>query len=535
MYWADELATRVSGSQVVNDSKTPSGTIHVGSLRGPVTLDVIVRALRDRGLETTLLYGIDDLDPMDTQSLLSGDAVERSLGVPLAHVPDPAADGHASYARHFAGLFIDTFDRLGIHPDRYYWMSEVYTDGGMDRYIRTALDRAQVIRDIYRKVSQVERPPGWLPVHVVCPTCGRIGTTLASDWDGETVAFSCLPDLVEWARGCGTTGRQAPFGGAGKLPFNVDWAARWSLLGVTIEPCGKDLATAGGSRDRADAIARQVFEREPPIRVDYEFLNIRGQKMSTSRGRGAAAHEMAEVLPTEQLRLLFLRSRPNQAIEFDPHGTDAIPRLFDEFDRLAAAVAGRPFRGELPPDYERLFSMSLPGDADVAAEAVAYRPPFAHLAFLLQVPGVDVTAKVEAEKGQALSHRERAILDERVEAARAWLDAYAPERTRVAVQDELPSTTAELDAQQRGFLSALADRLAGDGSDQPWTGDTLQAAVFDIAHERNLPPARAFAALYSAFLGRENGPRAGWLLASLSPEFVRERLRAATDPGRVRP
>jgi len=30
VYWADELATRVSGPQVVNDSKTPSGTIHVG-------------------------------------------------------------------------------------------------------------------------------------------------------------------------------------------------------------------------------------------------------------------------------------------------------------------------------------------------------------------------------------------------------------------------------------------------------------------------------------------------------------------------
>ena len=30
MYWADELASRVSGPQVVNDSKTPSGTVHVG-------------------------------------------------------------------------------------------------------------------------------------------------------------------------------------------------------------------------------------------------------------------------------------------------------------------------------------------------------------------------------------------------------------------------------------------------------------------------------------------------------------------------
>jgi hypothetical protein len=48
MYWADELAERVSGPQVVNDSKTPSGTVHVGSLRGPVVHDVIARALRAR-------------------------------------------------------------------------------------------------------------------------------------------------------------------------------------------------------------------------------------------------------------------------------------------------------------------------------------------------------------------------------------------------------------------------------------------------------------------------------------------------------
>ena len=59
MDWADELAASLKGPQVVNDSKTPSGTVHVGSLRGPVILDVISRALRHAGLETQLLYGID--------------------------------------------------------------------------------------------------------------------------------------------------------------------------------------------------------------------------------------------------------------------------------------------------------------------------------------------------------------------------------------------------------------------------------------------------------------------------------------------
>ena len=46
---------------------------------------------------------------MDAQALLTPDAVEREMGRPLAHVPDPVGDCHASYARHFAGLFIDTF------------------------------------------------------------------------------------------------------------------------------------------------------------------------------------------------------------------------------------------------------------------------------------------------------------------------------------------------------------------------------------------------------------------------------------------
>ena len=129
MEWADELAARVSGPQVINDSKTPSGTVHVGSLRGPVILDVITRALRAAGHDTTLLYGVDDLDAMDAQALLTPDAVERYMGVPLAHIPDQVGDGHASYARHHAQTFIDLFAELGVHPDRYYWMSDIYPTG----------------------------------------------------------------------------------------------------------------------------------------------------------------------------------------------------------------------------------------------------------------------------------------------------------------------------------------------------------------------------------------------------------------------
>ena len=527
--WADELAARVSGPQVVNDSKTPSGTVHVGSLRGPVILDVICRALRAAGHSTTFLYGVDDLDPMDAQALLTPDAVERSMGVPLARIPDQAADGHASYARHHAQTFIDTFAHLGIHPDRYYWMSDHYAAGDMDPYIRRALDRASTVREIYRRIANVNHPEAWHPLGVICESCGRIGTTIVTGWDGERVHYECRADLVAWATGCGHSGWVSPFGGRAKLPWNLEWAAQWSLFGVTIEPCGKDLATAGGSRDRADAISREVYEREPPIRVDYEFLNVGGRKMSTSKGHGTPAHQIVEVVPAEQLRLLFLRPRPNHAIEFDPDGSDAIPRLFDEFDRLAAAVAGKPVRGELPPGYRSIFRYSLLDPAaDVDAEAARFRPAFSHLALLAQIPGVDVEGQVAAEKGEPLDSAEEAILAERLAAARGWLETYAPPSARMEVRREsVPAEVAELTAEQRAFLAHLAEEVPGSGGAGA-AGEAWQAAIFAAATAGGLSAGDAFRALYLAFLGRPSGPRAGWLLASLDPDFVVGRLRAAS-------
>jgi len=536
VFWADEIAARAaetSGAgrpQVVNDSKTPSGTVHVGSLRGPVIHDEIYRSMRRAEIPARFLYGVDDLDPMDAQALLTPDAVDRYMGVPLAHVPAPPGSPAASYARHFVGgLFLGTFEPLGIRPEL-YWMSEVYGSGAMDPLIRGALDNAETVRTIYREVSKVEKEPGWLPLSVICENCGRVGTTIATNWNGETVAYECRADLVTWATGCGFSGRVAPFGGRAKLPFNVDWAAKWSLFGITLEGCGKDLATAGGSRDRSDAIARQVYRREPPINVQYEFINVGGKRMSTSRGTGVPAHEIAAVIPPDEMRLLFVRHRPNVSFEFDPIHTDAIPRHMDEFDRLAAATAGRPVRGELPADADRIFAACLADpEADPAAEAEAYRPAFGHLALLAQLPGIDVVERVTAEKGSALSERELVIVDERTRAARAWLETYAPPDARVEVQrDGLPSAVADLAADQRAYCAALADGLAALSATE-WVGEGVQSVIFATAKERAIAAGSAFAALYAAFLGRTSGPRAGWLLASLDRPFVLERLRAAGD------
>ena len=58
MFWADAVASDLRGPLVVNDSKTPSGTVHVGSLRGVVLHDAIHRAILDAGQPSRFLYGV---------------------------------------------------------------------------------------------------------------------------------------------------------------------------------------------------------------------------------------------------------------------------------------------------------------------------------------------------------------------------------------------------------------------------------------------------------------------------------------------
>jgi lysyl-tRNA synthetase class 1 len=190
-------------------------------------------------------------------------------------------------------------------------------------------------------------------------------------------------------------------------------------------------------------------------------------------------------------------------------------------------------KGELSPGSEATFRYSLlDPDADGAVEAAAFRPAFGHLAMLIQIPGVDVVDRVEAEKGSALTDHERALLDQRAGAARAWLETYAPEAARLTVQHEaVPQVAADLDGDQRAFLAHLVEAAERD---EPASGDAWQALIFAVAAEDGVPGRRAFEAIYRAFLGRINGPRAGWLLASLDPVFVRERAREAsgwTEPG----
>jgi len=95
----DVLRMRPTTQHVINDAKSPSGPIHVGSLRGVILHDCVARGLQAKNHSVTFLFGFDDYDPLDSRPAAVPVEFDRYLGMPLSDVPSPDGGG-GSYARH---------------------------------------------------------------------------------------------------------------------------------------------------------------------------------------------------------------------------------------------------------------------------------------------------------------------------------------------------------------------------------------------------------------------------------------------------
>ena len=519
-YWADQIiADHPIEAFVFNDSKTYSGSAHVGSLRGPVIHDLLYRSALDVGRRARFNYGNDDMDALDSiPPGLSAKQYKPWLGFPLCEVPAP--DGSKrSYARFYYDEFMAAQHKLGVEPQPYH-MSDLYRSGRMNAVIRTLLEAAAELRAIYFEVSQSARGDEWIPFSPICERCGRIAMTHVYRFDGERVHYRCEPAAMAYARGCGHEGAAFPWDGRGKLPWKLEWAARWQVLGVNFEGAGSDHSIAGGARDVAEAIARRVFGVEPPANLPYEFLLLKGGKMSSSKGIGLSAREATEALPAQLLRWLLVRTRPRTAINFNL-GENAVPRLFDDYD-----VAAERYRDGTGEAWQRrLFELAqVRHGAEVKA---LYRPRFAHMVTISQVPGIDLLKYFTQHKGAPLLPAERCELQQRSDYARDWLARFAPARVRFEVQAALPTQALDkLDDRQRSFLSAL---LTWYEAAQTPNGKAVHDEIMQLALYGQGSAGYAFRALYQIFLGRSSGPRAGDLLAALDRDFVIARLREAVN------
>ena len=517
MYWADSIAKEIKKRKLplewVDDMKTPSGHIHVGALRGVIIHNLIFRALKDVGVKTTYSYVINDHDPMDTLPVyLPKKNFYPHMGKPFFMIPSPVK-GFSSFAHYFAQEFIEIFNTLGAKP-LIIWSSELYKSGKMDPVIKEVLDQSPKILKIYQEIAGYpKKRKGWLPFQVICPKCGKIGTTEAFDWDGQTVAFECLPNLVSWAKGCGYKGKISPFGSNGKLLWKVDWPAHWKVIGVTIEAAGKDHFSAGGSRDMAVAFCQKIFKIKPPLGFGYEFFLIRGKKMSSSKGLGFTASEVAKVIPPELLRFLMTRTHYKRIIDFDPRG-DTISNLFDEYDRCAKEF----WQYGRKSDLGRIFELSQVGQP---LKTPIFLPRFRSVATYIQMPSIDIEAQFEQEKGNKLNAEEEKILKQRIKYAKIWLDGYAPKEIIYQISKKVPKATKKLSLEQKKYLGKVLQLIKAKN----WQPKDLEFELYEQAKKQKISSPKAFESIYCAFIDKTFGPKAAWLLLAQDKDFVIKRLK----------
>lgn len=526
MFWADKIAKEIieSGKYKpywVDDMKTPSGRIHVGSLRGVLIHELVWRAVKHVGKDVAFTYVFDDHDPMDElPHYLDEKKWSQYLGQPLFTVPAP--DGQAeNYAKYFADEFIGVFNKLGCQP-KILWASDLYKTGQMNGGIKLCLDGADTIRGIYEDMYKKELPKDWYPFQVVCPHCSKESTTKVNDWNGEKVKFTCKVDAVVWTKGCGYTGEASPFSGngkfAGKLSWKIEWPVKWKVIGVTVEGAGKDHMSAGGSHDIAKLVCEKVLKSTVPYPIAYEFFLIGGKKMSSSKGLGTSAKEISDIIPPYMGRFLFTRIDYREAIDFEPVGTMVIPDLFDEYDRCWQA-----YNTGSDENLSRIFEYSQI-DKVPSKNSKFFIPRFRDIANYIQHPTVNLANKFAEIKRSSLTIEELEILKDRENYARIWVERYAPSEYRLHMSEKLPDEMSGLTQAQRKYLSRIVDLLKND-----MTAEDLQLALYNLAKEMKLPTKDAFAAIYTAFLGKTHGPKAAWFLLQYPKDKVVRRLKEASS------
>ncbi len=523
MFWADRIAREIQESRagkadkplLIRDEKTLSGRVHIGSMRGVAIHGIIAEVLSEYGIQNEYRYELNDFDPFDSvPGYLDAQAYAEHLGKPLYAVPSPDP-AYPNYAEYFGAEFASVHAKGGFTPTYYRAYADLYKAGKMDALIKVALERAPDIRRILKEVSGSVKDDSWLPVSVVCEQCGKMMTTRVYDFDGETVAYACdkNPDEV---KACGHSGRIAPYGGTAKLFWKVDWAAKWVALGVDVEGGGKDHSTKGGSRDVSNHIAREVYGYEPPYNIPYEFFLVGGKKMSSSKGRGTSARDIAELFPPSVFRLALIGKDIKEQINFEPEG-ESVPRWYDWYDELAEYV-----RSGGDTDYTRLFTLTQTPEnqGDVP---LPWMLRFSQVAFIVQMPHLNLEEEAARVKGSALNDEEKEALAERAGYAKFWLSTYAPEQYRYELQQELPAYALS-DTQKHAMVSLLSFMREGEKN-----GEDMHAKLHELKDEVSIAPKELFTAIYRLFLNRDSGPKAGWFLSVLPRDFVIERLEEAVN------
>ncbi len=514
MHWAEVFADdllKKGKNHVLATGITPSGPIHIGNMREILTTDAIYRCLVEKGANVDLIYVADDFDPLRKVYPFLPKNYEEYVGMPISDIPCPCGN-HKSYADHFLFEFLDSLEEIGVKP-RVFRANEMYKNGDYNESIQTALENTDKIRKIIESISGRQLPKNWIPFNIRCEKCKNMTNAEPVLYEYPKIEYKCK---------CGYEGEvDIRKGGIGKLPWRVDWPARWKMLGVTFEPCGKDLATVGGARDTGAKIVEEIFNYPHPALLVYEFIMLKGKgAMHSSKGTALSAEQMLKMTPPEVLRFIIMNNQPGRHIVFDS-GLGLLS-LVDEYDRIERAYFGIEEETKGMKDLKKTYELSQPHQIP---KDMPYQIPYRHLVTLLQIgKNWNDLKEILLRTNQIpkdLKNQDEINLKQRSEHALYWLQNFAPEMVKFEVKSTIPKIN--IVEKEIVFLKEMYENI----QNIEWNAEDIHNLIYEISENKKIPVKMAFKTIYKIILGQEKGPRAGYFLSNLDKEFVKKRLSEA--------
>ena len=516
MHWADYTAQRLmerGGKQVSASGITPSGEFHIGHLREILSAEMIHRACIDAGLDSKYIFIVDSMDPLRRVYDFLSPEYEEYIGQPLAYIPAPDSEGRprgaGTYAEHFLGPFLEALGEIGVRPE-VVMNHETYESGEFAEYIDLAISKKEEIRAIIQEISGRELAGDWFPYNPM----GSDGSM-----DGVTVTSYEKP-FVHWTDSNGKEGKSDIRKAEGKMPWRIDWAARWAIHGITCEPAGKDHGSAGGSYDTGIPICK-LLGGDPPDKIVYEWIQLKGMgPMSSSTGLTIGPMEALSLVPPEILRFVIARSKINRHIEFDTGG--ALFRTADEYERLVS----RPSQEEEGMTKRQLVAAQTQQGAIRLSQVESGSDPlesvggvsFRHLSMLAQIKSSDEDVWESLNRSGHIQGEPGESLMVRLSRMRTWIDGpHFPEDAKIEIKIELGDETRErLDSESKQFLSALSPLL----SECEWADEQINEAIASACESSGIERRKGYSTIYWALIGRSHGPKASSLLFELDRNSV---------------
>ncbi|MHB9144982.1 MAG: lysine--tRNA ligase [Symbiobacteriia bacterium] len=495
--WPQEEARRVAerwpdrDTYILETGFGPSGHPHLGTVGEVVRTYYVAMALHQMGKRTELVVFSDDMDGLrKIPKNVSAPWLEEHLGKPVSRIPDPYGCCE-SYSAHMNQELNGMLAKTGIEY-RFVSSTDMYSGGAFDPVIKLMFRQGREILDLMLPTLRQENRAGWFFWQPVCEHCGRVNTTVVTDWDpaAARVKYACTGEF-RGVKGCGYTGEQDALGGRGKLGWKVDWAARWYHFPVSFEMFGKDLID---SAKLSSAIVKMI-KGDPPLQMFYEmFLTEEGKKISKSVGEGVSLENFHRWGTQDAVNLLMLK-KPRQQKQLGP---ETIIRYMDEALTLNKEA----------PEYPFVYHHGAPPNLDGLR--------LSDLISLMGVLGMN-------DPGLVRSYLERSFGREQIDRRWSYLEGLLEKAWNYYEDFILPSRQVPvLEPEQWGLVDEFVGLISRETD-----AEAVQNGVFAIARAHGLPPAEYFKLLYQVLLGTDSGPRVGTFVRLVGKEKVTEIIRAA--------